>query len=81
MENIDFILDGEIMAFATVNHFISRNCKNDFAERMLQDKSFSRSIVYAVFDITFINQEQTIMNPLKQRKEILSKILFRGTNH
>ena len=34
-------------------------------------------VVYAVFDIAFINQEQTIMNPLKQRKEIISRISFK----
>ena len=34
-------------------------------------------VMYAVFDIAFINEEQTIMNPLKQRKEILSRISFK----
>jgi DNA ligase-1 len=32
----------KLWPFVMVNHFISRSCKNDFAERMLQDKSFQK---------------------------------------
>src|SRR5919106_870033 len=78
MENIDFILDGEIMAFRNGNplHFQE-------LQKRLRRKGVTRQImtdapvVYVIFDIAFINGEQTIMNPLKQRKEILSKISFK----
>jgi DNA ligase 1 len=78
MENIDFILDGEIMAFRNGKplHFQK-------LQKRLRRKNVTGQIivdvpvVYAVFDIAFINEEQTIMSPLKQRKEILSTILFK----
>jgi DNA ligase 1 len=75
---VDFILDGEIMAFRNGKplHFQE-------LQKRLRRKGVTRQImtdapvVYVIFDIAFINGEQTIMNPLKQRKEILSKILFK----
>jgi DNA ligase 1 len=75
---VDFILDGEIMAFRNGKplHFQE-------LQKRLRRKGVTRQImtdapvVYVIFDIAFINGEQIIMNPLKQRKEILSKILFK----
>ena len=78
MENIDFILDGEIMAFRNGKplHF------QELQKRLRRKECYRAShgsvpVVYAVFDIAFINQEQTIMNPLNRRKEILSRISFK----
>jgi DNA ligase 1 len=78
MEIIDFILDGEIMAFRNGKplHFQElqkRLRRKNVTGQVIVDVP----VVYAVFDIAFINQEQTIMNPLKRRKEILSKISFK----
>ncbi|MPZ07963.1 MAG: ATP-dependent DNA ligase [Nitrososphaeraceae archaeon] len=78
MENIDFILDGEIMGLRNGKplHFQElqkRLRRKNVTGQILTDVP----IVYIVFDITYINQEQTIRNPLRQRKEILSSILFR----
>jgi DNA ligase 1 len=78
IENVDFILDGEIMAFHNGKplHFQE-------LQKRLRRKNVTGQIItdvpvmYAVFDIAFINEEQTIMNPLKQRKEILSRISFK----
>ena len=80
IENVDFILDGEIMAFHNGKplHFQE-------LQKRLRRKNVTGQIItdvpvmYAVFDIAFINEEQTIMNPLKQRKEI-SRISFRTNN-
>jgi DNA ligase-1 len=79
IKSIDFILDGEIMAFRNGKplHF-------QVLQRRLRRKNVTEQIlidipvVYVIFDITHINEEQTIMNPLKQRKEILSNISFKG---
>jgi DNA ligase 1 len=78
MENIDFILDGEIMAFRNGKplHFQElqkRLRRKNVTGQVIVDVP----VVYAVFDIAFINQEQIIMNPLKRRKEILSRISFK----
>jgi DNA ligase 1 len=78
MENIDFILDGEIMGLRNGKplHFQElqkRLRRKNVTGQILTDVP----IVYILFDITYINQEQTIRNPLRQRKEILSSILFR----
>jgi DNA ligase 1 len=78
MENIDFILDGEIIGLRNSKplHFQElqkRLRRKNVTGQILTDVP----IVYIVFDITYINQEQTIRNPLRQRKEILSSILFR----
>ncbi len=78
MENIDFILDGEIMAFRNGKplHFHElqkRLRRKNVTGQVIADVP----VVYAVFDIAFINQEQIIMNPLKRRKEILSRISFK----
>ena len=78
MENIDFILDGEIMAFRNGKplHFQElqkRLRRKNVTEQVIADVP----VVYAVFDVASINQEQTIMNSLKQRKEILSRISFK----
>jgi DNA ligase 1 len=78
IENVDFILDGEIMAFHNGKplHFQE-------LQKRLRRKNVTGQIItdvpvmYAVSDIAFINEEQTIMNPLKQRKEILSRISFK----
>jgi DNA ligase 1 len=78
MKNIDFILDGEIIGLRNSKplHFQElqkRLRRKNVTGQILTDVP----IVYIVFDITYINQEQTIRNPLRQRKEILSSILFR----
>ena len=77
MENIDFILDGEIMAFRDGKplHFqeLQKRLRRKGVTRQIMTET---PVVYVVFDIAFINGKQTIMNPLKQRKEILSSILF-----
>jgi DNA ligase 1 len=75
---IDFILDGEIIAFHQGKplHFQElqkRLRKRNITEQIMTDIP----LVYVVFDITYVNGEQTIRKPLKQRKEILSNISFR----
>jgi DNA ligase-1 len=78
MENIDFILDGEIMAFRNGKPLHFQELQKRLRRKNVTGQVIADvPVVYAVFDIAFVNQEQTIMNPLKQRKEILSRISFK----
>ena len=78
MENIDFILDGEIMAFRNGKPLHFQELQKRLRRKNVTGQIIADvPVVYAVFDIAFINQEQTIMNPLNRRKEILSRISFK----
>jgi DNA ligase-1 len=78
MENIDFILDGEIMGLRNGKPLHFQELQKRLRRKNVTGQILTAvPIVYVVFDITYINQEQTIRNPLRQRKEILSSILFR----
>jgi DNA ligase-1 len=78
MENIDFILDGEIMGLRNSKPLHFQELQKRLRRKNVTGQILTAvPIVYVVFDITYINQEQTIKNPLRQRKEILSSILFR----
>ena len=78
MENIDFILDGEIMGLRNDKPLHFQELQKRLRRKNVTGQILTAvPIVYVVFDITYINQEQTIKNPLRQRKEILSSILFR----
>jgi DNA ligase-1 len=78
LSNIDFILDGEVMAFhhGKPLHFQElqkRLRKKNVTEQIIAEVP----LVYVVYDITYLNGEQTIKKPLRKRKEILSTISFR----
>ena len=78
MENIDFILDGEIMGLRNGKPLHFQELQKRLRRKNVTGQILTAvPIVYVVFDITYINQEQIIGNPLRQRKEILSSILFR----
>ena len=78
MENIDFILDGEIMAFRNGKPLHFQELQKRLRRKNVTGQVIADvPVVYAVFDIAFINHEQTIMNPLNRRKEILSRISFK----
>ena len=78
MESIDFILDGEIMAIRNGKPLHFQELQKRLRRKNVTGQIISEvPVVYAVFDIALINEEQTIMNPLKQRKVILSKIFFK----
>ena len=78
MENIDFILDGEIMGLRNSKPLHFQELQKRLRRKNVTGQILTAvPIVYVVFDITYINQEQIIGNPLRQRKEILSSILFR----
>ena len=77
-KSIDFILDGEIMAIRNGKPLHFQELQKRLRRKNVTGQIISEvPVVYAVFDIALMNGEQTIMNPLKQRKEILSHISFK----
>ncbi|MBV9176298.1 MAG: ATP-dependent DNA ligase [Nitrososphaeraceae archaeon] len=76
--DIDFILDGEVMAFQNGKplHFHElqkRLHKKNVTEQIMTDVP----LVYVVYDIMYFNGENTIGKSIKGRKEILSNISFK----
>jgi DNA ligase 1 len=78
LSNIDLILDGEVVAFnhGKPLHFQElqkRLRKKNVTEQIMEEVP----LIYVVYDIIYLNGEQTIRKPLTQRKQILSNISFR----
>jgi DNA ligase-1 len=76
--DIDFILDGEVMAFQNGKplHFSElqkRLHKKSVAEQIMTEVP----LIYVVYDIMYFNGENTIGKSIKERKEILSNISFK----
>jgi DNA ligase 1 len=75
---IDFILDGEVMAFQNGKplHFQE-------LQKRLRKKNVTEQIItqiplgYVVYDIMYFNGESTIRKSIRERKEILSNISFK----
>jgi DNA ligase-1 len=78
MESIDFILDGEIMGIRNGKPLHFQELQKRLRRKNVTGQIIAEvPVVYAVFDIALKGGEQTIMKPLKQRKEILSRIFFK----
>jgi DNA ligase 1 len=74
---IDVILDGEVMAFQNGRplHFQElqkRLRKKNVTEQIIE----AIPLVYVVYDIMYLNGEPTIRKSIRERKQILSHILF-----
>ena len=75
--DIDVILDGEVMAFQNGRplHFQElqkRLRKKNVTEQIIE----AIPLIYVVYDIMYLNGEHTIRKSIRERKEILSNILF-----
>ena len=76
--DIDFILDGEVMAFQNgkplhFNELQKRLHKKNVTEQIMTEVP----LVYVVYDIMYFNGENTIGKSIKERKEILLNISFK----
>ena len=75
--DIDFILDGEVMAFQNGKPLHFQELQKRIHKKNLTKQTMTETpIVYVVFDIMYFNGESLIKNPIKERKEILSSISF-----
>lgn len=78
LSNIDFILDGEVMAFRHGKPLHFQELQKRLRKKNVTEQIITEvPLVYVVYDITYLNGEQIIKKPLRQRKEILSNISFR----
>jgi DNA ligase 1 len=76
--DIDFILDGEVIAFQNGKplHFQElqkRLHKKDLTTQIMMETP----LLYVVFDIMYFNRESLIKKSIRERKEILSNISFK----
>ena len=75
--DIDVILDGEVMAFQN-----GRPLHFQELQKRLRKKNVTEQIVetipliYVAYDIMYLNGEHTLRKSIRERKEILSNILF-----
>jgi len=77
LSDIDFILDGEVMAFQNGKPLHFQELQKRIHKKNLTKQTMTETpIVYVVFDIMYFNGESLIKNPIKERKEILSSISF-----
>ncbi len=78
LSDIDFILDGEVMAFQNANPIHFQQLQKRIHKKNLTEQIITETpLVYAVFDIMYLNGESLIKKSIKERKEILSSISFK----
>ena len=78
LSNIDFIFDGEVMAFQHGRPLHFQELQKRLRKKNVTEQIIAEvPVVYVVYDVVYLNGEQIINMPLKQRKEILSNISFR----
>jgi len=78
LSNIDFILDGEIMAIQGDKPLHFQELQKRLHKKTLSVRFMTEvPLVYVVFDIMYINGENLIERSIRERKEILSNISFK----
>jgi ATP-dependent DNA ligase len=78
LSDIDFILDGEVMAFQNGKPLHFQELQKRIHKKNLTEQIISETpLVYVVFDIMYFNGESLIKKSIKERKEILSSISFK----
>jgi DNA ligase-1 len=78
LSDIDFILDGEVMAFQNGKPLHFQELQKRIHKKNLTEQIITETpLVYVVFDIMYLNGESLIKKSIKERKEILSSISFK----
>ncbi|MGB8935114.1 MAG: ATP-dependent DNA ligase [Candidatus Nitrosopolaris sp.] len=78
LSDIDFILDGEVIAFQNGKPLHFQELQKRIHKKNLTEQIITETpLVYVVFDIMYFNGESLIKKPIKERKEILSSISFK----
>src|ERR687890_386947 len=76
--NIDFILDGEILAFRNNKPLHFQELQKRLRKKTVTGQIMGEiPVIYTVYDIMYFNGEAIIKKPLNERKEILSHISFK----
>jgi DNA ligase-1 len=77
LSDIDFILDGEVMAFQNGKPLHFQELQKRIHKKNLTKQTMTETpIAYVLFDIMYFNGESLIKKSIKERKEILSSISF-----
>jgi DNA ligase-1 len=75
---IDFILDGEILAFRNNKPLHFQELQKRLRKKTVTGQIMGEiPVIYTVYDIMYFNGEAIIKKPLNERKEILSCIAFK----
>jgi DNA ligase-1 len=75
--NVDFIIDGEIMAFQNGKPLHFQELQKRLHIKNLTEQIRAQvPVVYVVYDIMYFNGENLIRKSIKERKEILPNIYF-----
>jgi DNA ligase-1 len=78
LSDIDFIFDGEVMALQHGRPLHFQELQKRLRKKNVTEQIIAEvPVVYVVYDVVYLNGEQTINMPLKRRKEILSNISLR----
>jgi DNA ligase 1 len=78
LSNIDFILDGEVIAFQNGKPLHFQQLQKRLRKKNLTEQIMTETpLVYVVFDIMYFNGESLIKKSIRERKEILSNISFK----
>ena len=78
LSDIDFVLDGEVMAFQNSKPLHFQELQKRLHKKNLTEQIMAEiPLVYIVYDIMYFNGENLIRKPIKERKEILSNISFK----
>jgi DNA ligase-1 len=78
LSDIDFILDGEAMAFQNGKPLHFQELQKRLHKKNLTEQIMAEiPLVYVVYDIMYFNGENLIRKSIKERKEILSNIYFK----
>jgi DNA ligase 1 len=76
--DIDFILDGEVMALLDGKPLHFQELQKRLNKKIPTEQTLAEiPLVYVVYDIMYLNGENLITTPIKERKEILSNIFFK----
>jgi DNA ligase 1 len=76
--NIDFILDGEILAFRNNKPLHFQELQKRLRKKTVTEQMMTEiPVIYTIYDIMYFNGEHIIKKSLKERKEILSSIVFK----
>ena len=78
LSDIDLILDGEVIGFLHGKPLYFQDLQKRLRKKNVTEQIMNEvPLAYVVYDIIYLNGEATIRKPLRERKEILSKISFR----
>jgi len=76
--DVDFILDGEVMAFHNGKPLHFQELQKRLRKKNITEQIITQiPLIYMVYDIMYFNGEHTVRKSIRERKEILSNMSFK----